>query len=218
MGSACRVGDGLGGGDQDGDRAVEPPAEGPGVGQRPLGVPDRAADEPAHQVALEPQLHRVHGLQPDDRERGDDRGPLEHTTGAEHHRAVAVHRHQPAVPLVAGHDRGDGVLPHPAGQLVVAGHQQDAVGRREVGVGEHVGRGDDGLVGADAGEPAGRRELGERVVGGGVEQPEPVADLGDVVGRAGAGDDLAVGAQPEDGGALEHHGQPLGHLRPARRR
>ena len=97
---------------------------------------------------------------------------------------VPVHRDQPAVPLVAGHDRGDGVLPHPAGQLVVPGDEQDAVGRREVGVGEHVGRGDDGLVGADAGEPAGRRQLGQGVVGGGVEQPEPVADLGDVV-RAG---------------------------------
>ena len=69
---------------------------------------------------------------------------------------VPVHRDQPAVPLVAGHDRRDGVLPHPAGQLVVAGDEQDAVGRREVGVGEDVGRGDDGLVGADAGQPAGR--------------------------------------------------------------
>ena len=34
----------------------------------------------------------------------------------------------------------------------------------------------------------------------------------DVVHRAGAGHDLAVGAQAEDGGALEHHGEPLGHL------
>ena len=95
--------------------------------------------------------------------------------------AGPVHGDQPAVPLVAGHDRGDGVLPHPAGQLVVAGHQQDAVGRGQVGVGQHVGRRDHGLVGADAGQPAGRGELGQRVVGGGVEQPQPVADLGDVV-------------------------------------
>ena len=155
-GVGLRVGDGLGGGDQDGDRAVEPPAEGAGVGQRPLGVADRAADQPAHQVPLEAQLDRVHRLQPDDRQGGDDRRPLEHATGAQHHRAVPVHRHQPAVPLFAGHDRRDGVLPHPAGQLVVAGHQQDAVGRGQVGVGQDVGRGDDGLVGADAGQPARR--------------------------------------------------------------
>jgi hypothetical protein len=42
--------------------------------------------------------------------------------------------------------------------------------------------------------------------------PEPVADLGHVVARPGAGDDLAVGAETEDRGALEHHGQPLGDL------
>ena len=124
----------------------------------------------------------------------------------------AVHGHQPAVPLVARHDRRDGVLAHPAGQFVVAGHQQDAVGRGQVGVGEDVGGGDDRLVGADAVQPARGRELGQRVVGRGVEQPEPVADLGHVVDRAGAGHDLAVGAQAQDGGAVEHHGQPLGDL------
>ena len=130
---------------------------------------------------LEPQLDRVHRLQADHRQRRDDRGALQHTTGAEHHRAGAVHRDQPAVPLLAGHDRRDGVLAHAAGQLVVAGHQQDAVGRGQVGVGQHVGRRDHGLVGADAGHPPGRGELGERVVGRGVEQPQPVADLLDLV-------------------------------------
>ena len=74
------------------------------------------------------------------------------------------------------------------------------------------------LVGAHAGEPPRRRELGQGVVGGGVEQPQPVADLGDVVPGAGAGDDLAVGPQAQHRGAVEHHGQPLGDLRPARRR
>jgi hypothetical protein len=67
-------------------------------------------------------------------------------------------------------------------------------------------------VGPHAREPAGRGELGQRVVGGGVQQPQPVADLGDLVLRAGTGDHLAVGPQTEHRGAVQHHGQPRGHL------
>jgi hypothetical protein len=211
-GVGLRVGGGLGRGHQDDDRAVEPPAEGAGLGQRPLGVPQRPGDQPAHQVALEAQLDRVHGLLADHRERRDHRGPLEQGAGADEQRPGPVDGDQPAVPLVAGHDRRDRVLPHPAGQLVVPGHEQDAVGRGQVGVGEHVGRGDDGLVGAQAREPAGRRHHRHLVLGLGVQQPQPVADLGDVLGRAGAGDDLAVRSQAQHGGALEGVGELLGDL------
>jgi hypothetical protein len=89
----------------------------------------RSADEPPDQIPLEAQLDGVDRLQPDDREGGDDRCTLEDPTGAQHHRAGPVHGDEPAVPLVTGHDRRDGVLAHTAGQLVVTGDEQDAVGR-----------------------------------------------------------------------------------------
>ena len=51
-----RVGDGLRGRHQHRHRSVQAPAERPGVGQGPLGVPDRAADQSPHQITLEAQL------------------------------------------------------------------------------------------------------------------------------------------------------------------
>jgi hypothetical protein len=175
-------------------------------------VPHRAPDQPPHQVALEPQLDRVHRLVPDLRERGDDRRLLQHHPGAQQQRAVPVDRDQPAVPLLAGHDRGDGVLPDAAGELVVPGDQQDAVGRGQVGVGEHLGRGDHALVGPVAQQPAGRREVGERVVGRGVQQPQPLPDLLDVLAGPGAGGDVPVGPQAQHRGTLQERGHLPGDL------